>query len=208
MKKPTGKLAVTAGATVSAFVLAVSPASAVASTTWTVTPSPVAFSSASGTNLTLGLNGFSVVCGQPGISGTLESATGNPAAIGNVTALVFGTSCASPLGNATVAPALPWSIVALDHTATTGVTKGHFGNVDLKTTVGACSFRTTGKASLTYTNSTGRLAANSVAGELTVVSAVNCGAVVPVGSKPTLKFEHSIRKTGTTTVPTIVGTNP
>ncbi|MGJ7418949.1 hypothetical protein AB9128_24205 [Streptomyces cinereoruber] len=53
MKKPTGKLAVTAGAVTSALVLTAAPASAAPSTVWTVGPSPVGVSLSNDANIVM-----------------------------------------------------------------------------------------------------------------------------------------------------------
>ncbi|GGR22323.1 hypothetical protein GCM10010497_25480 [Streptomyces cinereoruber] len=141
----------------------------------------------------------------------MSSATGNPATVASISAISFGATgapCTSVLGNVTTVATTPWTIVAQDYNSSTGITSGYVGNVDAKVTVGACVFRVTGKASGTYQNSTGKLAVNSVAGELTVVSSTSCGAAVPVGAKPLFKGAYLVKKTGTTIIPTIVGSNP
>ncbi|AJF69303.1 hypothetical protein [Streptomyces vietnamensis] len=207
MKKSIRNLAVAAGGASAAFALAVSPASAVPSTVWTVSPSPASITAVNSGNIVLSVNGIAMTCTKSNGSGTGASTTGNPATVGQITSIAFGATgapCTSVLGNVTTVPTTPWTIVAQDYAA--GVTKGYVGNVDAKVTVGACVFRVTGKASASYTNSTGALAVNSVAGELTVVSSTNCGSAVPVGAKPTFKGTY-LFKAGTA-IPTIVGSNP
>ncbi|MFJ4868178.1 hypothetical protein [Streptomyces sp. NPDC088757] len=211
MKKPIRKLAVVAGGASAAFALAVSPASAVPSTVWTVSPapSPVNVSATNSGNIVLGVNGIAMTCTKSTATATMFNATGNPATVASISAIAFGatgTPCTSVLGTVSTVATTPWTLVAQDYTA--GVTKGYVNNVDAKVTVGACVFRVTGKASGTYTNSTGKLSVNSVAGELTVVSSTGCGSAVPVGAKPTFKGDYLIKKTGTTVIPTIVGSNP
>ncbi|MFE5832032.1 hypothetical protein ACFQ8W_17495 [Streptomyces sp. NPDC056508] len=209
MKKPIRKLAVVAGGASAALALTVSPATAVPSTVWTVTPSPASITAVNSGNIVLSVNGIAMTCTKSNGAGTGQSTTGNPATVGNITSIAFGATgapCTSLLGNVTTVATTPWTIVAQDYTAGTGVTKGHVGNVDAKVTVGACVFRVTGKASGTYTNSTGALAVNSLAGELTVVSATNCGSAVPVGAKPTFKGTY-LFKAGSV-IPKIVGSNP
>ncbi|MFI8321430.1 hypothetical protein [Streptomyces sp. NPDC085529] len=211
MKKTTRNLAVVAGAAASAFALAVSPASAVASTVWTVTPSPASFTAVNSGNIVLSVNGIAMTCTKSNAAGSMQSATGNPATVGSISTMVFGASgvpCTSVLGNVVTTPTTPWAVKVYDYTAATGVSKGYIDNVDAKVTVGACVFRVTGKASGTYTNSSGTLAVNSTAGELTVVSATNCGSAVPVGSKPTFKGNYLVKVANTTTIPKIVGSNP
>ncbi|MEU5915413.1 hypothetical protein ACWEPZ_27675 [Streptomyces sp. NPDC004288] len=209
MNKPIRKLAVVAGAASAAFALAAAPASAVPSTVWTVNPTPASFTAANSGNVVLSVNGIAMTCTKSTAAGTMASATGNPATVASISSIAFGASgapCTSVLGNVSTVATTPWTVVAQDYTAGTGVTKGYVGNVDAKVTVGACVFRVTGKASGTYTNSTGALAVNSVAGELTVVSATNCGSAVPVGAKPTFKGTYLV-KAGNV-IPTIVGSNP
>ncbi|MFB7450952.1 hypothetical protein ACFTWS_07245 [Streptomyces sp. NPDC057027] len=209
MKKPIRNLAVVAGAASAAFALTMSPASAVASTVWTVSPSPASITAVNSGNIVLSVNGIAMTCTKSNGAGTGQSTTGNPATVGTINSIAFGASgapCTSVLGPVTTVATTPWTIVAQDYTAATGVTKGYVGNVDAKVTVGACVFRVTGKASSTYTNSTGALAVNSLAGELTVVSSTGCGSAVPVGAKPTFKGTY-LFKAGTA-IPTIVGSNP
>ncbi|MEU3608896.1 hypothetical protein AB0E83_26125 [Streptomyces sp. NPDC035033] len=207
MKKPIRNLAVVAGAASAAFALAASPVTAAPSTVWTVSPNPANITAVNSGNIVLSVNGIAMTCTKSNGAGTGASTTGNPATVGTINSIAFGATgapCTSVLGNVTTVPTTPWTIVAQDYTA--GVTKGYVGNVDAKVTVGACNFRVTGKASASYTNSTGALAVNSLAGELTVVSATNCGSAVPVGAKPTFKGTY-LFKVGTA-IPTIVGTNP
>ncbi|MET9350240.1 hypothetical protein [Streptomyces termitum] len=204
MKKPTGRLAVAALTAAATLALTAVPASAVPSTTWTVTPSG-GFTAVNRGNVSLFLGGIALTCAKSTASGQTQNATGNPAAIAVITGLSFG-SCTSVLGPVSMTPALPWTVVALDHTAATGVTKGYVGNVDANVSVGACTFRVTGRASSTYTNSTGLFSVNSAAGELTVVSSSGCGTVAPVGAKPTFKGDYLVNSGGTP--PIVVGTNP
>ncbi|MEU2655637.1 hypothetical protein ABZ615_09945 [Streptomyces sp. NPDC007325] len=209
MKKSIRNLAVVAGGASAAFALTVSPASAVPSTVWTVTPNPANITAVNSGNIVLSVNGIAMTCTKSNGAGTGASTTGNPATVGKINSIAFGATgapCTSVLGNVSTVPTTPWTIVAQDYTAATGVTKGYVGAVDAKVTVGACVFRVTGKASSTYTNSTGALAVNSLAGELTVVSSTNCGSAVPVGAKPTFKGTY-LFKVGTT-IPKIVGSNP
>ncbi|MFJ5934802.1 hypothetical protein [Streptomyces sp. NPDC093071] len=211
MKKPTGKLAVTAGAVTSALVLTAAPASAAPSTVWTVGPSPVGVSLSNGANIVMSVNGIAWTCTKSTATAALRSATGNPATVGTVGSLSFaaaGAPCSSVLGNITLVPATPWTFVAQDHTAATGVTKGHLGDVDMKLTVGATVFRVRGKASATYTNATGKLSVDSFAGELPIVESLNGGSAFPVGAGLLLKADYLVKKTGTTVVPTIVGSQP
>ncbi|MEU3608895.1 hypothetical protein AB0E83_26120 [Streptomyces sp. NPDC035033] len=216
MKKPPGKLAAVAGAAAAAVALTAAPAPAAPSTVWTVTPSPVGIAAQNTTNVVLLIeivkdNGIGIVCSRSSFSGSLQSATGNPATIGTIGAIAFGATgapCTSVLGNVTFTSATPWSVVAQDHTVSTGVTQGHFGNVDLKGTVGACVFRVRGNLPVTYANATGKLAVASATGDLTVVSQTNCGGAAPVGASLVVKADHLVKKADTTVVPTIVGTNP
>ncbi|MFC9492214.1 hypothetical protein ACFTZM_39950 [Streptomyces hydrogenans] len=201
MKKPIRNLAVVAGAASAAFALAVSPASAVASTVWTVTPSPANFTALNSGNIVLSVNGIAMTCTKSNAAGTMQSATGNPATVGSISTMVFGAPgvpCTSVLGTVVATPTLPWAVKVFDYT----------DNVDATVTAGACNFRVTGKASGTYTNSTGKLAVSSTSGELTVVSATNCGGAVPVGAKPIFKGDYLVKVAGTTTIPKIVGSNP
>ncbi|MFG3100707.1 hypothetical protein ACGFZL_09325 [Streptomyces sp. NPDC048182] len=210
MKKSIRRVALVAGAGAAAFAMSVAPASAVPSTVWTVTPSPANFTATNSGNIVLTAN-IPMTCTTSTATGTMSSATGNPATVGSINAINFGTAsspCTSVLGNVTTTPTTPWTVVAQDYTASTGVTKGYVGNVKAKITIGACLFNVQGKASGTYTNSTGILAVNSVAGELVVTSATGCGTVVTTSTKPTFKGNYAVKKTGTTTIPKIVGSNP
>ncbi|MFC7217698.1 hypothetical protein ACFQLX_05855 [Streptomyces polyrhachis] len=62
--------------------------------------------------------------------------------------------------------------------------------------------------SVKYTNNTGALAVNSLAGELSVAASpapVGCGSVITTATKPILKGTYLTKVTGTTTIPKIVG---
>ncbi|MFC8969578.1 hypothetical protein [Streptomyces sp. NPDC057094] len=210
MKKSLKRTAVIAGAAAAAFGLAIGPSSAVPSTVWTVNPTPSSFTATNSGNIVLTAN-IPMTCTTSSASGTMASATGNPATVASISAINFGTSgapCTSVLGNVTTVATTPWTVVAQDYTAATGVTKGYIGNVNATITVGACVFKVVGKASATYTNSTGILAVNSVSGELTVTTATGCGTVVTTSTKPTFKGNYAVKVKNTTTIPTIVGSNP
>ncbi|CAL9559235.1 hypothetical protein [Streptomyces pilosus] len=211
MKKNSRRSVVVAGAAAAAFGLTMAPASAVPSTVWTVTPTG-SYTATNSSNIVLTAT-IPMTCTTSGASGSMASATGNPATVATISAINFGTAgspCTSVLGNVTTVAVTPWTVVAQDYTAATGVTKGYVGNVKANVTAGACKFTVTGKASATYTNSTGVLSVNSVAGELAVSASpapVNCGSVVTTATKPTFKGNYTI-KASNGTVPKIVGTNP
>ncbi|NEA47246.1 hypothetical protein [Streptomyces sp. SID10815] len=210
MKKTLRTLAVVAGAGAAAFGIAVAPASANASTVWTVNPSPANFTATNSGNILLTAN-IPMTCTTSSASGTMASATGNPATVASISAINFGTAsspCTSLLGNVTTVATTPWTIVAKDYNPSTGVTTGYVSNISAKVSAGACVFNVSGKASGTYTNSTGTLAVNSVSGELVVTSATNCGTVVTTSTKPTFKGNYLVKVKGTSTIPTIVGSNP
>ncbi|MFJ4868177.1 hypothetical protein [Streptomyces sp. NPDC088757] len=211
MKKSTGKLGVTAGVVASALVLTAAPASAAPSTVWTVGPSPVGVSLTNGANIVMSVNGITWTCTKSAATATLRSATGNPATVGTIGSIAFaaaGAPCSSVLGNITLTPTTPWTFVAQDHTAGTGVTKGYVGDIGMKLTIGATVFRVRGRASATYTNSTGRLVVDNTATELPITESINGGTAFPVGAGLLIKATYLVKKTGTTTVPTIVGSNP
>ncbi|MER7489550.1 hypothetical protein ABTY20_27355 [Streptomyces sp. NPDC126497] len=208
MNKTLRRTAVVAGAATAAFGLTLSPASAVPSTVWTVTPTGSYTATNSG-NIVLTAT-IPMTCTTSGASGSMASATGNPAQVATIGAINFGTSatpCTSVLGNVTTVAVTPWTVVAQDYTASTGVTKGYVGNVTANVTAGVCKFTVKGKASATYTNSTGVLAVNSVAGELTVSNPVNCGTIITTATKPLFKGNYVI-KASNGAIPKIVGTNP
>lgn len=210
MKKSMRRSALVVCAAASALGLAAVPSSAVPSTVWTVNPSPASFQATNVGNIVLTAT-IPMTCTVSTATGTMASATGNPGDVADITTMNFGASgspCTSVLGNVTTTSVTPWDVIAQDYTASTGVTKGYVGNVKANVTAGACKFTVTGKASGTYTNSTGVLAINSTAGELVVTNPVNCGAVVTTATKPTFKGNYAVKKAGTTVIPTIVGSNP
>ncbi|MFI8945463.1 hypothetical protein ACIGO6_02980 [Streptomyces sp. NPDC053750] len=210
MKKNIRRSAVVACAAAAALGLTVGTASAAPSTVWTVNPSPAEFTATNVGNIVLTAT-IPMTCTVSNAAGTMASTTGNPGDVADITTMNFGTSgspCTSVLGNVTTTSVVPWDVVAKDYNASTGVTTGYVGNVKAHVTAGACSFTVTGQASGTYTNSTGILAVNSVAGELAVSNPVNCGAVVTVNTKPTFKGNYAVKQKGTGVIPTIVGSNP
>lgn len=210
MNKSLQRLAVVAGAGAAAFGMATLPASAVASTTWTVTPASAGFTATNSGNIVLTAN-IPMTCTTSGATGTMNSATGNPASVATISTMTFGSSssaCTSVLGNVTTVSVTPWHVVAKDYNASTGVTSGYIDGIKANVTAGACAFTVQGTASGTYTNSTGVLAVNSVSGELSVTSATGCGTLVTTSTKPTFKGNYTVKVTGTSTIPTIVGSNP
>ncbi|MCZ0982786.1 hypothetical protein O1L60_38330 [Streptomyces diastatochromogenes] len=210
MKKPIVKLAALAGATTASCVLTVAPAQAAPSTVWTVSPSPAGVSLTNSVNLRLSVNGIAMTCTKSNGAATLRSTTGNPATAGRITSIAFGAAgapCTTVLGNITLVPTAPWTFVAQDHTASTGVTQGYIGDIDMKLSVGAMVFRVQGKASATYTNATGRLTVENTVGELPITESANSGAAFPVGASLLIKGDYLVKPTGTTAFMTIVGTN-
>ncbi|WP_399884631.1 hypothetical protein ACGH7X_12380 [Streptomyces sp. BBFR51] len=210
MKKNTRRTAVMACAAAAALGLTVGTASAAPSTVWTVSPSPAAFDATNVGNIVLTAT-IPMTCTVSDAAGTMASTTGNPGDVADIDAMNFGTSaspCTSVLGNVNTTSVVPWDVVAEDYDAATGVTTGYVGSVTANVTAGACSFTVTGQASATYTNSTGILAVNSVAGELAVSNPVNCGAIVTESTRPTFKGNYAVKVAGTSTIPTIVGSNP
>ncbi|MEU2549532.1 hypothetical protein ABZ618_29585 [Streptomyces roseolus] len=209
MKKPLGRLAAVATAA-AACLLAVPPATAAPSTVWTVTPSgPVSL--VNSTNLAMSVNGLNITCTRSTGLATLRSATGNPAVVGSVDALAFGATgapCTSALGPMTMTPVTPWAVLAQDHDATTGVTKGHLDRVDIKMNAGPIVFRVKGKVAYTYTDTTGRLTVTSAPGQLLVTESANGGVALPVGSSLIGTGTYLVKAAGTTTGPAIIGTHP
>ncbi|MFC8896972.1 hypothetical protein [Streptomyces cinereoruber] len=70
-------------------------------------------------------------------------------------------------------------------------------------------------ASATWRSATGNPASigtfgsvSFAAAELPVVESLNGGAAFPVGAGPVIKAGYLVKKTGTTVVPTITGSNP
>ena len=210
MKKNMRRSALVVCAAAAALGLAAGPSSAVPSTVWTVTPSPADFEAVNVGNIVLTAT-IPMTCTVSTADGDMHSATGNPAGVATIDTMKFGAStspCTSVLGNVTTTSITPWSVVAADYDAATGVTTGYVGNVEANVTAGACKFTVTGQASATYTNSTGVLAVNSTAGELSVSNPVNCGAIVTTATKPTFKGNYAVTEKDTGVIPTIVGSNP
>lgn len=210
MKTYMKRSAVAACAAAAALALTAGTASAVPSTVWTVSPSPASFQAVNVGNIVLTAT-IPMTCTSSTASGTMASTTGNPGDVADISTMNFGSSgapCTSILGNVTTVAVVPWDVVAVDYNASTGVTTGYVGNVKANVSAGICKFTVTGKASATYTNSTGILAVNSVAGELAVSNPVNCGAIVTPTTKPTFKGNYAVKVAGTNTIPTIVGSNP
>ena len=198
MKKSIRRSALVVCAAASALGLAAAPSSAAPSTVWTVTPSPANFQATNVGNIVLTAT-IPMTCTVSNAAGTMASTTGNPGDVADITTMNFGAS-GSPCTN---------ELVSSDAVfCATGVTKGYVGNVKANVTAGACKFTVTGKASGTYTNSTGILAINSTAGELTVSNPVNCGAIVTTATKPTFKGNYAVTVASTGAIPTIVGSNP
>lgn len=211
MKKPTGRRsALAALAAVAALVLTVTPASAVPSTVWTVTPSPALVAGTNSTNVAMSANVNAWNCAKSAFTATLHSATGNPAQVGTFGSFTFGTAstpCTGVLGPVSVTATTPWTFTAQDHTAAAGVTKGYVDTIDLTVSGGSLSFRARGKASATYTNATGRLVIDGTAGQLLITQSTD-GAVFPVGGSVIVKAAYQLKLAGGGAIATIVGTAP
>ncbi|ANW17279.1 hypothetical protein I3J09_03100 [Streptomyces clavuligerus] len=210
MRNSLAKAALAFTGATAALALTAAPALA-APTTWTVGPtSPVTFA-ASSTNTALTLNNIRVTCPTATAGGTLFSATGNPAHIGNIATAAFGTTarpCTSPLGQ--VRPVAktnpPWRLMGTDHAA--GLTTGYITGVNATLTVLTCTFDVVGEVHITYANSTGTLTvSNNATRQLTVVNAsAGCGTLIPNGAHPTFTGSYKvIGPVGGTTSPTVVG---
>ncbi|AYL40379.1 hypothetical protein CNQ36_33760 (plasmid) [Streptomyces fungicidicus] len=210
MKRPLRRKTLMATTTCLAFGLAVVPATANPSTSWTANPNPAAISGVNSgpTSLTAGVP---LVCTQSSLQGSMFSAVGNPATVATLGTLTFGSTtspCQSVLGGATFTPTAPWRFVAQDHNPATGVTTGYLEGVQLSVAVSFCRFTTAGKASATYRSSTGVFSVNSVPGELAVTGALGCGTTITTSTLPVLKGNFLIKILGTSTAPTLTGSNP
>ncbi|MEV7282290.1 hypothetical protein [Streptomyces sp. NPDC093111] len=211
MKKPTGRRsALAALAAMAALVLTVTPASAVPSTVWTVTPSPALVTGTNSANATVNVNGDVLNCAKSGFTAALHSATGNPAQVGTFGSFTFGTAstpCTGVLGPVSVTATTPWTFTAQDHTAATGVTKGYVDAMDLTVSGGSLSIRARGKAPASYTNATGRLVIDGTAGQL-LITQTSDGTVFPIGTSVIVKAAYQLKLVGGGGIATIVGTAP
>ncbi|MER5839821.1 MULTISPECIES: hypothetical protein [Streptomyces] len=193
MKKSLTRAAAAAGTAAAAFGLTAAPATAVPSTVWTVTP-PGPYTAKNVGNVTLAAT-IPMTCTTSTAAGTLANGTGNPAPVATIDTITFGSPaapCSSVLGNISVVTGTPWTVVASDHNASTGVTTGWIDHVHATLSFGACRFTVTGRATATYTNSTGVLAVRSTAGELAVRNPVNCGTLITTATKPTFKGDYLV----------------
>lgn len=141
--------------------------------------------------------------------GTLQSATGNPAAVGSIDPVHFGRSgepCTSFLGAVDTVANTPWTLNVTDYDAGSGVSQGYISGVNARVTVATCAFSVTGTAHGTYTNSTGDLAIAANPTELTVSDpTAGCSGVVAAGDHPSFNGDYFAVVGGTSTHPTIVG---
>ncbi|MFI6638222.1 hypothetical protein [Streptomyces sp. NPDC050504] len=209
MRNAVRKFAVAAGAATVAVVVATTPAMALPST-WTVTPSGATFT-ASSTDTVLEVNGIPLTCPIATAGGSMFSATGNPAIVGNIAPVKFGSAtqpCDSPLGSVTPVTdtSTPWKLKAVNYAS--GKTTGRIDGIKASLTVLTCSFTVTGAVDGTYTNSTGKLALAPVAGsgnQLTVSGAsAACAGIVANGDHPTFTGSFLAKAPGNV-IPTIVG---
>ncbi|MFC7217695.1 hypothetical protein ACFQLX_05840 [Streptomyces polyrhachis] len=214
MKSIIKKAAVTAGVGAAALVFA-TPASATPfpAATWTVTPaspSPLPVKGINTGNVVLTAGSIQLTCTAATATGTIASTTGNPGQLGTITTSTWGPTCTSPLGPVSVVHVGGWKLwgSTYDPAVGSGTTAGYLNTITANVTAGACKFTVIGKASGKYTNSTGALAVNSLAGELSVAASpapVGCGAVITTATKPTFKGTYLVKVTNTTTIPKIVG---
>ncbi|MFC7217702.1 hypothetical protein ACFQLX_05875 [Streptomyces polyrhachis] len=177
------------------------PASAVPfpATVWTTTPGsgPFTATTTSGFGPSLTVGAVSLNCSIGTASGSLSSALGNPAQIAAISLTSWGPSCTSALGPVSVTQVGAWKVWAqtYDPAVGSGTTAGYVGSIAANVTAGSCKFTVTGKASATYTNSTGLFVVKSLPGEL-IVSPVpaptGCGAVVTTASKPLFKATYRV----------------
>ncbi|MFI6689005.1 hypothetical protein [Streptomyces sp. NPDC050485] len=209
MRNALGKLALVCGAATAAFALATAPAMAASPTNWVVGPnSPESFTATS-TNVVLSINGIDMTCTYADAGGTLQSATGNPAAVGSIDPAHFGRtgeSCTSFLGAVDTVANTPWTLNATDYDAGSGVTQSYISGINARVSVATCAFTVTGTAHGTYTNSTGDLAISATPTELTVSDpTAGCSGVVSAGDHPSFNGDYFAVVSGTSTAPTITG---
>ncbi|UYM25431.1 hypothetical protein NQP46_26980 [Streptomyces albus] len=210
MQKSLRKIALVAGAATAAIGLAAGTASAVPSTVWTVTPSPANFTATNSGNIVLSVNGIPMTCTTSGASGTMQSATGNPATVANINAINFGAAAPVHQRPRQRDHRRDHPVdrrgrrLQRHHRSHHGPRRQRRRHRDRRRL--QVPRHRQGEQHLHQLHR--RPGGQQRRRRPTVVSATSCGAAVPVGAKPTFKGTYLVKQAGSSVIPKIVGSNP
>jgi hypothetical protein len=188
------------------LVAALGTTTALAATTWTV--SPGGGFTGTGT-LTLSLGGGGGLSCNSSIAGGLRGGKGPGRHIGSITALGL-TNCAGPAGLTWTIQAggLPWVMNAQSYNSGSGTTTGKVTGMHLSVSGEACSFtvdgtggsKDNGKVTFTYTNATHVLKLGKP-GNLHAYNVSGCTGLITGGSPMSLSASYTISPPQTITSP-------
>ena len=197
--------------TVTALVIGVSAAPALAAITWTVTPGGSITATAGTTTLTDTKTGVALTCASSSAPATLKSGSGlSGSRIGSVTSISFN-SCTGPFGiTFTVTSShLPWHLNAKSFNSSTGVTTGTITGIHAMLSGPGCSAtvdgtsptKNNGTVAVTYTNSTGVLQVLTTGGNLHIFRVSGCMGLIASGDPASFSGSYTVSPKQTITSP-------
>lgn len=197
MRKPLSAALLTLAS--AGLAVGLSATSALAATTWSVSPGSTTSGKAGTTLVTDTTTGVTVTCASSTLAGTLKKGTGLAGAgIGKVTSLDF-TKCTVDgftlnLASGTVA----WKLNATSYKS--GVTSGTITGIHFAISSSACSAvidgtgaaAHNGKVKITYTNGTGKLKVLAAGDNLHVYKVNGCLGAISDGDAGTISGTYTL----------------
>lgn len=181
------------------LAVGLSATSALAATTWSVSPGGSISGSAGTTKVTDTTSGLTVTCTSSTLSGSLKSGSGlKGAGIGTVTSLDFNNCSVDGLTLSLSSGTVAWKLNAASYK--TGVTHGTISGIHFVISSSECDAvidgtsgtADNGKVKVTYTNSTGKLKVLPKGGNLHVYDVNGCLGAISNGDAGTITGTYAI----------------
>ena len=181
------------------LAVGLSATSALAATTWSVSPGGSISGSAGTTKVTDTTSGLTVTCTSSTLSGSLKSGTGLAGkGLGTVTSLNFNNCTVDGLTLSLSSGTVAWKLNAASFSS--GVTHGTISGIHFVISSSACSAvidgtggsAHNGKVKITYTNSTGKLKVLAKGDNLHVYKVNGCLGAISNGDAGTITGTYTV----------------
>ena len=181
------------------LAVGLSAASALAATTWSVSPGGSISGKAGTTKVTDTTSGLTVTCTASTLTGSLKSGSGlKGAGLGTVTSLNFTNCTVNGITLSLSSGTVAWKLNAASYAS--GVTHGTISGIHFVISSSACSAvidgtgasAHNGKVKVTYTNSTGKLKVLPKGGNLHVYNVKGCLGAISNGDAGTISSTYTV----------------
>lgn len=181
------------------LAVGLSATSALAATTWSVSPGGSISGSAGTTKVTDTTSGLTVTCTSSTLAGSLKSGSGLAGkGLGTVTSLNFNNCTVDGLTLSLSSGTVAWKLNAASYSS--GVTHGTISGIHFVISSSACSAvidgtggsAHNGKVKITYTNSTGKLKVLAKGDNLHVYNVNGCLGAISNGDAGTITSTYTV----------------